>query len=133
MKMIILPEDLHRLVLASCDFQEMSRLLESQLRGAGFAVEADSLQKDAGALATKLWNMDEEPGPARDRRLQRARILMTRCAVHLDCFGRYLPGKNELCHSARTLLLFISNELDRLLDGEPKEKGAPRRGRPWMN
>ena len=82
------------------------------------------------ALASKIGNLEAEPGPRRARRIQQARMLVTKCAVSVDIFQIHLPLEVELYRLAKQLLVFMMGELDRLL----LDKGvlitrAPR----WLN
>jgi hypothetical protein len=114
MKMVVLSNDLHKLTLASCDFEELSIALEGHLILAEVLALPAQLRKVSLALATKIWNMEEEPGPRRKRRFHEARLLIAKCGAMVDAAARTLPSVAKLCDAAKKLLCFMEEELDRI-------------------
>ena len=129
MKMILTPWDQYRLSLASADFEELCLTLELRLRAAGWRDLAGALRKNSAALAGNLWNMEIAPEPRRDRRIQRARVQIAKCAADLTAGSMCVPSDAPLWRQGRALLIEISGELDRLTPFAT-EKARPRL---WMN
>ncbi len=111
------------LSLACCELQELSYDVESWLEEAGLPRLPRALRKNVDALATKIWTLEAVPGPRRDRQVQQARMMATKCAAHLTVCDRHLP--RDLYGPTRELLEKILGELDRL-------QNDARNGR-WLN